>query len=659
MNFSKIYLSSQLHMGNPRYLTKSHFKLALECPTKLFYHGKKNEYQDNSLEDSFLKTLAEGGFQVGEMAKLLYPDGHEIKTKDHLEALDQTAEWLRQDNVVLFEPAIRYQNLFIRVDILVKAGQSVQLIEVKAKSFDTSNPDFQGKKRGINSEYLPYLQDIAFQRHVLTSAFPDLKIDSFLLLVDKSKTLAVDGLNQIFKFNRKDKSIKAAQGAGDVVAQCRDLLVLLPVNNYIDRIMAEGIKYPGGLGMLADLVSSWADSYQRDSKIPPTPTSACSKCQFKTDTGLAVKSGLHECLNQAYGLSIDQIDQGTVLDLCNSARKSKLLSQGKVLLDPEIITQEDIGLKTGDDGLTSTERQWMQICKEIPAPFDMGGFYLNTDIIQKEMANWRYPLHMIDFETSTTALPFFKGMRPYESTAFQFSHHIIHADGRVEHAGQFLMADPNANPNVEFVRALKAQLDKDNGTIFRWATHENTILSHVLKQLNATKNPPEDKDALIEFIESILKDGNRAMVDLCELAKRAYYHPDTKGSSSIKVVLPAVMKTSEFLKQKYSKPIYGSSRGIPSINYVNHTWWIERDGQSIGPYDLLKELGRELSGNDTDLDIADGGAAIAAFSRLQFEDLDDRERQAIKMGLLRYCEVDTLAMVMIAEAWREWSKEQH
>ena len=41
-------------------LSKSRFKLALECPTKLFYAGKP-AYQDNSLDDSFLATLAEGG----------------------------------------------------------------------------------------------------------------------------------------------------------------------------------------------------------------------------------------------------------------------------------------------------------------------------------------------------------------------------------------------------------------------------------------------------------------------------------------------------------------------------------------------------------------------------------------------------------------------
>jgi len=605
-------------MLNPRYLTKSRFKLAIECPTKLFYYGKPEEYMDTSAEDAFLQALAEGGFQVGEMAKLLYPGGHEITSKVHQEALDQTAELLRQDAVVLYEPAFLFKGLFIRVDILVKTGNHFQLIEVKAKSYNPNEPDILGKRGGISTSYLPYLQDIAFQRYVLSNAHPEARIESFLMMADKSKASPVDGLNQLFKIKRRPEGVEVilAPDAATIALQCRDLLFRVPVDEYINTIFSEGIEFPGGFGMLPELSEAWAEAYRADRKISPVPTAECA-----------------------------------------STRKSALLQQRKILLNTKTLSQDDIGYKTGDQGLTITERQWMQITGEIPEPYNQGGFYLDTVMIQKAMTSWTFPWHMIDFETSTTALPFFKGMRPYESTAFQFSHHIIHADGKVEHAGQFLMAEPNANPNIEFVRALKAELDKDNGTVFRWATHENTILSHVLKQLNASKNPPEDKDALIGFIESILKDGNRAMVDLCDLAKRAYYHPDTKGSSSIKVVLPAVMKTSEFLKEKYSKPIYGNTCGIPSINYVDHTWWIERDGQAVGPYDLLKELGRELSGSATDLDIADGGAAIAAFSRLQFEDLDDAERQAIKLGLLRYCEVDTLAMVMIAEAWREWAKE--
>ena len=64
-------------MKKPRYLTKSRFKMGLECPTKLYYTGKK-EYADKSLDDPFMEALAEGGFQVGELAKYTFAGGHDI-----------------------------------------------------------------------------------------------------------------------------------------------------------------------------------------------------------------------------------------------------------------------------------------------------------------------------------------------------------------------------------------------------------------------------------------------------------------------------------------------------------------------------------------------------------------------------------------------------
>ena len=55
-----------------KYLTK--FKLASECPTKLFYTGK-SEYVNNSIDNPFLEALADGGYQVGELAKYYYSNG--------------------------------------------------------------------------------------------------------------------------------------------------------------------------------------------------------------------------------------------------------------------------------------------------------------------------------------------------------------------------------------------------------------------------------------------------------------------------------------------------------------------------------------------------------------------------------------------------------
>ena len=84
----------------PQYLTKSRFKLGLECPTKLFYTNKR-EYANNQNENSFLKALAAGGYQVGELAKLYYPEGVDVTTLDSAVAIEQTQALLESDQACL------------------------------------------------------------------------------------------------------------------------------------------------------------------------------------------------------------------------------------------------------------------------------------------------------------------------------------------------------------------------------------------------------------------------------------------------------------------------------------------------------------------------------------------------------------------------------
>ena len=123
------------------FLTKSKFKLATECPTKLFYTGK-SEYVNNKIDNPFLEALADGGFQVGELAKYYYPNGHHVHTLDYDQALEQTNKLLEQDKVTIYEAAIKHDNLFIRVDILIKRGSFIKIIEVKAKSIDNKLKSF-------------------------------------------------------------------------------------------------------------------------------------------------------------------------------------------------------------------------------------------------------------------------------------------------------------------------------------------------------------------------------------------------------------------------------------------------------------------------------------------------------------------------------------
>src|SRR5688572_25424515 len=186
-------------MSQPRYLTKSRFKLAMECPTKLFYTGKK-EYANQKLSDPFLAALADGGFQVGRLAQCYFPGGTEIESRDYDESVRQTEELLALDTVTIYEGAFRYNNFFIRADVVVKSGDDLELIEVKAKSCDFDTEDSCHNKNGtISSSWMPYIQDVAFQKFVVEHAYPKLKVTAHLMLSDKTALCATDGLNQKFR----------------------------------------------------------------------------------------------------------------------------------------------------------------------------------------------------------------------------------------------------------------------------------------------------------------------------------------------------------------------------------------------------------------------------------------------------------------------------
>jgi len=649
-------------MTTPRYLTKSRFKLAIDCPTKLFYGGKGKEYRDTIAENDFLAMLAEGGHQVGALAKLRYPGGIEVEGLNHAEAEAQTHEYLKREHVVLFEPAIRVGDFFIRIDVLVKSGHQFELIEVKAKSYNSLSPSIEGKRGGINSKMLPYIQDAAFQTWVLRQAYPTAQITTALMMPDKAQLAPVDGINQMFKIiENSGVEVRIPHGM-DTKTLADTLLAKVCVDRYVEQILNQPLDLPGGSVKFDDAAASWAEAYRNDQRIAPVIGTQCGSCQFKAAHGDALKSGFHECWKMANGWGEQDFDSGTILDLWNYRGKQKLIDHG--ILKISQVTRDDIGEfddEPNADGLNHKQRQWLQV-GGIPDADNCGGFYFDRALAAVEMSHWRFPLHFIDFETSTVALPFYKGMRPYEPLAFQFSHHIMEADGSVRHDGQFLCVEPGVFPNYRFAQALKDALDKDNGSVFMWSHHENTILAKIIEQLAEDTSRPDNAEALTSFIKRLIKGGDRAMVDLCTMAEKTFFHPDTKGGNSIKAVLPAILKVSAVLREKYSQPIYGSPDGISSCNFSSPDGfaWIEiaRDGKSSDPYAKLKQLAidmissgsREDEGHDSI--IAEGGAAATAYARLQFEELDHQSREKICSALLRYCELDTLAMVMVVEAWQ-------
>lgn len=198
----------------------------------------------------------------------------------------------------------------------------------------------------------------------------------------------------------------------------------------------------------------------------------------------------------------------------------------------------------------------------------------------KIIAELPYPRYYIDFETFNPAVPIWAGTRPYMQVPFQWSCHIETARGVMAHSA--FLADGQSDPRRPFAESLIETIGTDGPVIVYNAPFERSRMQELADYY------PDLAPALEAAIDRI--------VDLLPIAREHYYHPEMRGSWSIKAVLPTI---------------------APDLAYDS-------------------------------LEVANGGMAQEAFAEMMHtETLPDR-RQHLSSALLSYCERDTLAMVRIA-----------
>ncbi|WP_051313089.1 DUF2779 domain-containing protein [Sporocytophaga myxococcoides] len=222
-----------------------------------------------------------------------------------------------------------------------------------------------------------------------------------------------------------------------------------------------------------------------------------------------------------------------------------------------------------------SENQWMQIDCELQKII-----VTNLPAIDKFMEELEYPISHMDFETFQPAIPLFPGTSPYDQIPFQFSVHTEYSNGDVIHH-EFLH-NGKSDPRLLFLQKLLTVVGAE-GTILCYNHRFETAR---LKEL-AMYYP--------EYGADIMRIIDRIKDLMYPFEKRFLYHPEQKGSVSLKVVLPA---------------------WAPDLNYK---------GLSIG----------------------NGVAASAEYEKLGQSFTSAKEKAKIRKDLLEYCKMDTYAMVRL------------
>ncbi|HYQ96498.1 MAG TPA: DUF2779 domain-containing protein [Candidatus Eisenbacteria bacterium] len=247
----------------------------------------------------------------------------------------------------------------------------------------------------------------------------------------------------------------------------------------------------------------------------------------------------------------------------------------RALRDAEIDDIRDI--PEDFDGLTDLHRR-------IRASVITGRVHSDPEL-KRALAALRPPIHFLDFETCNPALPRFIGTRPFQQVPFQWSDHVLLPDGSLEHRGYLHVEE--TDPREPWVESLVESLG-DEGPIVVYSGFEERIIRLVAEDLR------EWRQDLLAIVES-------RMVDLLELIRSHYYHPEFRGSFSIKDVLPAL---------------------IEDLDY-------------------------------DDLEIREGGQAAIAFVQMIDAGTPAHRKTELQDALRAYCRRDTEAMVRLFMKLRE------
>jgi hypothetical protein len=144
--------------------------------------------------------------------------------------------------------------------------------------------------------------------------------------------------------------------------------------------------------------------------------------------------------------------------------------------------------------------------------------------ISRKLRKLKFPVHFLDFETFAPALPLYAGTKPYKTIPFQWSDHILNADGAITHR-EFLHDEPT-DPRRPFAERLLETLG-NKGSIVVYSSFEATRLREL----------GEHFEDLAPTLERVRK----RIVDLLPLIRDHVYDPEFHGSFSLKSVLPALV----------------------------------------------------------------------------------------------------------------------
>jgi hypothetical protein len=622
-------------------LSKSLFKLGLTCPIKLKHALVKPALPRQADGNEYMQQLALGGYMFEKLVKVYYPGEDMFVPKEsHADASARTLAKIKAGDCTLHEATFAAGSLMARSDMVRVTGDTLDLIEIKSASAEAESKLQADPKELLKKSWEPYVVDLAYQVHVarqaLQAAGITKTIRAWFYLPNKLGCASPEEVRGLFTLTengpggRPTVEYRGKAKPGDATS----LIAILEATEAVAQ------AYPGEESIAE--ASARLSGYVASGHWPAVEVGMkCKSCEFNVpgqtsgydlcwDTQARVE---HHLFTLGYLGSMEYRNPGTVRRIVEqTAPRAPRITD---------LQDEDVA---GDAPL---QRGWQRQIMAVRT----GRPFISPEIVRDAATLMRckpenYPLFFLDYEGTRCALPSAPGCRPYGQVAFQWSCHVIDNPGASPRHVEWLDTE-NDNPNLGFLESLRKLLG-EQGTIYHWADYEVVVTQELADEIRGDAS----KADLVSWVDRNWGTNAKAKkiavksercLDLLEISRGHFYDPAMMGSHSIKKVLPVVWKN-------------------PAIQKLFPKYAQDQHGQPVkNPYDALpaltlqdaKDSALDLSRLD-ELDVVKNGTgAMRAYEHIRYglAASDQAARKSMRRQLMRYCELDTAAMVMV---WRHW-----
>lgn len=599
-------------------MNDSIFLKSISCPLKNYHilEGHRNR-------KPYLPFKQRNKLQLRDVLASKFSDT--VQTPDSVSlAAEATERFLKQENVTICGAVVKWGNFITRIPILSKKGKTYTIIQIHGKLRKRQNAGVVPVPV-LSKSTEAYLIKAAYRLAVLKNVLKPDDCQVQFCFPDKRYRAGFDNVLQTLNSSNTAGSVSEIESeidnlftTMDATAATESVLKAIPESVAHSRVAGRSVT-----DVMMDLTDG---KFSGPEKLEILPHEECGRCEFRDkdpDNSANCWSTFFDGNNKTY-------PKRHIFELIGHGNQ-ELLSEGIYYQEdcplPEGATSFEAIRKRNPHAITIQHRRELQLLKahgrEVP----------NVWLKPKSLGfdQLTYPLHFIDFEAATYAIPMKRAVGAYSPVYFQFSCHTLFESGEIVHTEWLDDKYDSGYPHLDFIKQLGNVDSIFEGNLVQYSPFESQALRFLLQEMKWNSMLYGEE---IDILERLLyKDGethNHRVFDLSKSVREAYYNRYMGGSIGLKQILQSIFRLKEMNKAPFTKLDKVYDRGI-DFSRVNRE-------VNYDPYSFLQ---------DPVYKIDDGEAAMNAYISLKSGLLSDEESAVIPTLLKRYCAMDSYALFII------------